>query len=284
MVSVGVRGGGQMWLPSAATGVTAKVNSGIGYTGALDLRYTYYGDVTDDIGIGFGVGFGAGYGTTALQGTSHDEFSNTDYLGNQIDYTVNAAFQQNDQWIKGEASLLFAMRFGGVTINIGPRLMMPFAASHLLRVNQSTIDAYYPQYNVHVVNELATGELQTPYVRKENVTLPQYNLLLAAEIGYEWNFGKHIVGVQAYMDCGVWNNYRSAATSVTQFISVSPIIDATNPPPTVTVGSAEGMIAGRRYLDFGIRAYYAFSIRSTKEAHRSPNRDTRLHHNRYLWW
>ena len=284
VLSVGVRGGGQMWLPSAATGVTAKVQSGLGYTGALDLRYTYYGEVANNVSLGVGIGFGAGYGTTALKGTNTDVFSNTDYLGNQLDYTVTAAFRQTDQWVKGEASLLFAMRFGGVTVNIGPRFMMPFAASRLLTITQSTIDAYFPQYNVHVVNELTTGVLQTPFVRKENVSLPQYNLLLAAEIGYEWAFDAHIVGVQAYMDCGVWNINSSAALQLTRLIFVSPITDATNPPPTVTVASPEMYVTGRRYLDFGIRVYYAFSLTSqTRRRHPSAARDTRHHHNRYLW-
>lgn len=169
VLSVGVRGGGQMWLPSTVTGVTADVRSGMGYTGALDLRYTFYCDVSNTASMGLAVGAGAGYGSTVLQGTNVDAFSNTDYLGNQLDYTATTAFQQTDRFAKAEASLLLAMRFGGVTLNIGPRFMMPFADSHLLKVTQSTIDAYFPQYNVHVVNEQATGVLPTPLMRQEKV-------------------------------------------------------------------------------------------------------------------
>lgn len=284
VLSVGVRGGGQMWLPSAATGATADVRGGLGYTGALDLRYTFYSAVSDNIHLGFAIGAGAGYGTTALQGSNVDVFSNTDYLGNLIDYTATTAFRQTGQWAKAEASLLLAMRFGGVTVNTGPRFMMPFAASHRLKVTQSTIDAYFPRYNVHVVNERTTGVLPTPYMRQENVSQPQYNLLIAAEIGYEWTFDKHIIGVQAYMDCGVWNTNNVSAMPLTRLVSVAPIIDASNPPPTVTVVSPEMYIAGRRYLDFGIRAYYAFSVSSqTRNKRPAASRDTRLHHNRYLW-
>ena len=287
VLSVGVRGGGQMWLPSTVTGVTADVRSGIGYTGALDLRYTFYCDVSNTASMGLAVGAGAGYGSTVLQGTNVDAFSNTDYLGNQLDYTATTAFQQTDRFAKAEASLLLAMRFGGVTLNIGPRFMMPFADLHLLKVTQSTIDAYFPQYNVHVVNEQATGVLPTPLMRQEKLSLPKYNLLLAAELGYEWTFDKqHIIGLQAYMDFGVWSSNSSAALPLTQFVSVSPIMDATNPTPTVTVASPEMYIKGRRYLDFGIRVYYAFSIESDKgyKSRFNTRKDTRLHRNRYRWY
>ena len=287
VLSVGVRGGGQMWLPSTVTGVTADVRSGIGYTGALDLRYTFYCDVSNTASMGLAVGAGAGYGSTVLQGTNVDAFSNTDYLGNQLDYTATTAFQQTDRFAKAEASLLLAMRFGGVTLNIGPRFMMPFADSHLLKVTQSTIDAYFPQYNVHVVNEQATGVLPTPLMRQEKLSLPKYNLLLAAELGYEWTFDKqHIIGLQAYMDFGVWSFNSSTALPLTQFVSVSPIMDATNPTPIVTVASPEMYIKGRRYLDFGIRVYYAFSIESDKgyKSHFNSRKDTRLHRNRYRWY
>ena len=68
-------------------------------------------------------------------------------------------------------------------------------------------------------------------------------------------------------------------------IRVAPILNANDPVPAVSV-NAPSSITNRRYLDFGIRVYYAFSFENTSSRpRRHPHaRDTRDHHNRYLWW
>ena len=65
-------------------------------------------------------------------------------------------------------------------------------------------------------------------------------------------------------------------------IEVSPITDAANPVPAVTVNSPESMITGKRYLGFGVRLYYAFTV-SEGTNQSKHHRDTRNHRNRYLW-
>ena len=286
VLSIGVNGGGQTWLPSTAKGAPKDVKGGIGFAGSLNLRYTFYGHPAEGIDLGFAIGGGVGYGFSDIRGTHTDAFTNTDYNGLQMDYAATGVFRQTDRFMKAEASLLFAMRFGQVTLNVGPRFLLPFSSSRTFTLREATIDAYYPLFNVHVVNEVVTGYIQTPYVRKEASTLPQYNLLMTLEIGYEWPIKEqHSIGVQAYADFGVWNNYANTVAA-TPLISVAPITDAKSPEPAVTVGSPEQWLTGRRYLDFGIRLYYAFST-DTDTQHRranpTPSRDTRHHHNRYLW-
>ena len=279
VLSIGVRGGGQTYLPTAAVGATGEVKPGIGGTGALDVRYTYYGSVASQVELGVAVGAGFGYGAASLKGTNTDTYSNTDYLGNTMDYTVTSAFTQTDRFAKIDASLLFAMRFGGVTLNIGPRFMMPFAASSALTIRQSAIDAYYPAYDVHVTDQLITGKLETPYRQTTTSSLPQYAALMALEIGYEWTLNtNHSLGVQLFADIAVWTPKSPITNNQSPIISVAPISNANDPVPSVTVNSPAALISSRRHLDFGVRAYYAFSSSS---ARRSPARDTRLHHNRY---
>ena len=286
MLSIGVRGGGQTYLPTAAVGATGEVKPGIGGAGALDVRYTYYGSVASQVELGVAVGAGVGYGTTGIKGTNMDSYTNIDYLGNKMDYSINATYSLKDQFAKVDVSLLLAMRFGGVTLNIGPRFMLPLAANRALTINEANIDAYYLAYDVHVVNQLITGKLETPYTEKHPSNISKYNLLIAAEIGYEWRLtNQHALGAQLFAEAAVWNKQSPITNNPSPLISVSPITSKENPVPTVTVGDIAPMIKDLRYIDFGLRVYYAFSIESDKGyKSRFNTRDTRLHRNRYYWW
>ena len=287
MLSIGVRGGGQTFLPTAAVGATGDMHAGIGGTGALDLRYTYYGNLTDRFGLGVAVGAGIGYGATNMKGKNTDTYSNTDYLGNKMDYTVNSTYLLTDRFAKADVSLLLALSFYHVTLHIGPQFMLPFAASSTATITQASIDAYYPLYNVHVVDQLITGKLATPYSQPVPSSLPAYHVLMALEIGYEWHLtDQHILGLQTFADIAVWSPKSSMTNDQSPIIRVAPIRNANDPVPSVTVNSPAALISSRRYLDFGIRAYYAFSFENTSSrSRRYPHtRDTRHHHNRYLWW
>ena len=286
MVSIGVRGGGQTYL-SSTTDPSSSVQGTFGGTGTLDLRYTFYGCLTDRFGIGFTLGAGVGYGTAGIQGNHTDTYTNFDYLGNQMDYTVSSAFQQTERFAKGEATLMASFCFGNVILNLGPRFMVPFSASSSLTIKEANIDAYYPAYNVHIVNEQITGKLETPVSYQQSAICSQFSVLMTAELGYEWYFNdRNCLGFQLYADVSVWDKPSAVSYQPSVFIQVSPITDAANPFPTVTVGDANPLISSRRYLDFGIRIYYGFTIshdtyRNAKTRHA---RDTRLHHNRYRWY
>ena len=284
MLSIGVRGGGQTYLPTAAVGATGEVRPGFGGTGGLDLRYTYYGAVGAQAELGCAIGAGFGYGAAGIKGTNTDVYSNTDYLGNTIDYTVTSDFTQRDRFAKIDVSLLFAMRLNGFTLNVGPRFMLPLAANRSLTINEANIDAYYPAYDVHVVNQLITGKLETPYTENRPSNISKYHLLVAAEIGYEWRFNRHALGVQLFAEAAVWSNQLPITNNQSPIISVSPITDASNPVPVVTVGSVESFVAHHRYIGLGVRAYYAFHIEHVVEHRFKPRGDSRNHRNRYLWW
>ena len=286
MLSIGVRGGGQTYLPTAAVGATGEVKPGIGGAGALDVRYTFYGQLTDRFELGFAISAGIGYGTTGIKGTNMDSYTNIDYLGNKMDYSIDATYSLKDQFAKADMSLLLAMRFGGVTLNLGPRFMLPFATSSALTIRSASIDVYYPLYDVHVTDQLITGKLTTPYTLPHTAIIPRYSLLVAAEIGYEWSLSEQSsLGLQLYADVGVWNSAGKNPAPITPLIQVSPITSQENPVPTVTVGDIAPMIKELRYIDFGVRVYYAFSIESDKGyKSRFNTRDTRLHRNRYYWW
>lgn len=283
MVSIGVRGGGQTFITST-TDPSGDLKGAIGGTGILDLRYTFYGSLTNTVEIGFAIGAGVGYGASAIKGHHVDTYTNTDYLGNQMDYTVTSTFRQKEQFTRAEASLMLAMNFNHVVVNIGPRFMLPFVTKTQLSLSEASIDAYYPRYEVHVTDQLITGRLELPYAQSVSSSIPKYTVLMAAEVGYEWYFNeKSCLGFQLYADIGVWNKMHAVSDPSAALVHVSAITDAANPVPAVTVGNADALIAKRRYLDFGLRLYYAFTVGS-QSSHKRYGRDSGAHHNRYLWW
>lgn len=108
---------------------------------------------------------------------------------------------------------------------------------------------------------------------------------MSAELGYEWYFNaKSCLGFQLYADVGVWNSTTTNPLTTNPLIQVAPITDAANPIPTITVGDVNPLISSRRYLDFGVRVYYGFSISNDSSRRIRPARDSRQHHNRYLWY
>ena len=288
LLGIGLRGGGQMNIPSAAEKSTADVRSGLGGVGGVDLRYTFYSCI-GTTGIGFTVGAGFGYGSTALKGTNTDQYTNMDYLSNRIDYTIDSKFRQTDKFAQANASLMLALCFGNFTINVGPRFMLPISPSSNLTIEEAHINAYYPTYDVNVTDQMITGVLATPYTQSVSSFLPKYNVLMGAEIGYEFGItDKTFLGFQLFADIAVWSQYTQYTIHNTHLIAVGNISDSSNPVPAVSVNSLNGQIAGMRYMDFGLRAYIAFSVGKNSEEHAhlhfNSRRDTKYHRNRYRWW
>lgn len=263
---VGVRGGASL------------LNAG--GTGTLDLRYTWYSDLNGSCQLGLTAGAGIGYGQVNFKGSEHLEYTRTDYLGNTIDYSIDADYKQVNRFASAEVSLLAAFRVGGFTLNIGPRFMLPFSCSATQTISHADIVAYYPLYDVSIPNEEITGKLATPYSQSCASVLPKYNLLLAAEAGWEFALsGNHSLGVQAYADIGLWNSKKALVTDVPPFINVYPI-EAANTPAEVSVRAAS--VDPKRYIAVGVRVYYAFQL-SSDRSRRINTGDTKAHRNRYLY-
>ena len=278
-LSIGVRGGGQLWLPKT-TDAGTEVKGSMGGDGLLDLRYAYYGSVSPSFELGATAGIGIGYGVAGFKGKNSATFTNVDYLGNTMNYTTSATFTQSESFARMDVSLMLAMRAGGFVANIGPRLMVPFAAKSDLTIDEATIAALYPKYNVTVTNELITGKLEMPYQSPLTSHLSSLTVLLGLEVGYEFLVGNNAIGIQAFADLGLWSNLSPLTSNPSPLISVSPIT-ASGTPAEVTVGSPDVLVSGKRFVDFGLRIYYAFSFDRSrdKDGHAS---DTREHHNRYL--
>lgn len=277
-LAVGVRGDGQLWLPKT-TDAGTEVKGSMGGGGLLDISYAYYGRVGRSFELGASAGIGIGYGVAGIKGKNSAAFTNVDYLGNTMNYTTSATFKLSESFVRMDVSLMLAMRAGGFVANIGPRLMVPFAAKSNLTIDEATIAANYPKYNVTVTNELITGKLETPYQAPLTSHLSSLTLLMGLEVGYEFPVGNNAIGIQAFADIGLWSNHQSQITNH-KLITVSPIT-ASGTPAVVTVGDPNALVSSKRFVDFGLRVYYAFSFDKSRDKNGHAT-DTKEHHNRYL--
>lgn len=255
-ISVGLNGSAMKWLTKSRVDIPGERNYGFGGVGGIDFRYTAY----STSGVGIALGFGAGMGATPVYGKQTDRYSNYDYDADKMDYTVRSIYRQTEVFAKLDFSILMAVNISNVIFNLGPRLTLPIAIRSNLRVTESVIDVYFPNYGITVLNERVTGWLETPHELPNTSHLPSFNVLFYAELGYEFRLDqRNGVGIVAFVNLPVWNDFQPYNLSDNPLVSVSPIWNRYDPVPQVTVNNLKGYVTSMRYLDFGLRVYYSFT-------------------------
>ena len=255
-----MRGGAQTVLPKIKSGENWSVTNAYTGGGMVDFRYAYYGEIGGSCFWGFTIGLGAGASSESLEGTETDRFTNRDYDGSLMDYTVQSEFSQTTLYARTELSMMLAFYFGPVSLNIGPRFVIPVATGATMKVTDLSVSAYYRQYGVTVSNQKVIGMLDLPYSHKVQADRPFGILLVGAELGYEWQVGRRSsVGLQAYADISVLNAGSPLEPSSEPMIDVSPIVNKWKPIPEIEVHSITNYVGDLRSLEFGLRVYYAFS-------------------------
>lgn len=255
LLTLGLRGGEMTVLQQSAQ----NLNNQLGGVGALDLGYIWYAPVPKaDLGIRTGLLLG--YGASAIGGGFSQQFTNTDYLGNQMDYTTSAQLYARQQMVSAEVPLMMALRAKGFTFNVGLSLQTVLWQHTRQHLYFPKIDAFYPAYNVHVIDELITGQLSADRQTDGYAAgLPTVGLGVCTEIGYDFALPKGWLGLQAFFSCSVWNNFHPSDNVV---IAVSPVANPVQPVPEVQVSNALlSLCSSVHPLFFGLRLYYAFEWR-----------------------
>lgn len=235
------------------------MTSNIGGNGALVFDYAFYKSLNNvDLGLRTGLDFGYQYSPYRAQFVQ--QYSNVDYLGNQMDYTTSGGVDITQNQLYATIPLMFALRSNGFVWNIGVRLqtaMYQFGKQQLIN---PLVQAYYPRYDVTVNNELITGVVANDqlsmHLEYPSVSLECY---ATTEMGYEHEIKNtnSAIGVLAYFNMGVWNSLPKATGA--PIIQVAPITDMNNPVPTVTVNNAyNALLTSYTPMQFGIKLYYAF--------------------------
>lgn len=263
VLSVGLQGG---WVYNL-TPADCAIQSKFGGSGALAFDYTYYLSrmnlqtrISTDVGLKTGLEFGYLYNAYCAQ--FEQQYSNMDYLGNQMDYTISGAVDITQNQLYASVPLMFALHSKGVMWNIGARVQMAMYQTGKQQLSNPLIEAYYPAYGVTVSNELITG-----VVAESQMVLPvdfpaiALDILAATEIGYEYTFprSKSAIGALAYFNMGIWNSLPKATG--TPIIHVAPITDKDNPVPAVVVNDTyRALLTSYIPIQFGVKLYYAFHL------------------------
>ena len=256
ILRIGLAGGGTYNLTPA----DCTMKSGVGGTGAIALDYAFYKSLRS-IDLGLRTGLDLGYQYSPYQAAFSHQFSQQDYLGNQMDYTTSGEVKIAQHQLLASIPLMFALRSGGFVWNIGVRMQSAVYQTGQQQLSNPTITAYYPAYDVAITNELITGLVADEQLSSK-IDIPAISIecLAATEIGYEYAINRsHAIGVMAYFYAGLWGTRAKASN--TPVISVAPITDGSNPVPTVTVHDAyHSLLSAYTPLQFGVKVYYAFHL------------------------
>jgi hypothetical protein len=266
--TIGVRGG--------ASGLLHKVEKGnwtCGWDALLDLQYAHYWTKFGrpvDLGIitGLSIGF-AQSGMKASVNTQETVYDDSDpSFPMHIAYNVQAdEVKENDGQLQLEIPVMFSLYHeNGLFFNVGPRFMLPVYTPYNQKIsdNENTkISAHFQEIDVKVTNEVITGKLaESDYKTKGTKNGNQFtiNIMLTAEIGYEWILKSgNSLGLGVYADYCVYNSYKNNNTSTKPLIEVTPPMGSN--AASVDVLSATKTYASKLgYFDAGVKLAYHFNF------------------------
>ena len=269
--SIGARGG--------AAGMLHKVQTGnwtCGGAALLDLQYAHYWGRDDKpVDLGILTGLSLGYAQAGMKasvfakGTMSD---NDPKYPLHIDYTINSdEVKETDRQLQLEIPVMFTLLHkNGLFFNAGLRLMLPVYTPFSQKLDENTyIDAYFQELGVNVTNKEVTGRLREEQFKingSDNGNQFAFNLLLGAEIGYEWIIKSgNSLGLGAYADYGVFSTFKNDNTSTAPLIQVTAPTNNSN--AVVDVLSATKTYAEKLgYFDVGIKLAYHFNYPKKRKA------------------
>lgn len=257
--TIGVRGGAASLLHSVVKGDWI-----CGGDALLDLQYAHYWTKENrPVDLGIIVGLGVGYAQSGMKAAVDTAYTVTTTDGD-IDYTLKAdEVKENDGQIQLEVPLMFSLiHENGLFFNIGPKFMIPVYTPYKQNIKNPDINAYFPTEGVNVSNEVITGLVQDNQLNTkgtDNGTQFKINVMLTAEIGYEWKFQNgNSLGLGAYANYSVFNSFKNQGVN-------KSLMDVTPPSSTgvanVDILSATSTYAEKLgYFDAGIKLAYHFNF------------------------
>ncbi len=254
VLQYGVRGG--MAFGVGNTGSETRCT--IGGIGFADVGYTFYQPMSWlDIGVHTGLSFG--YRLLPMSYPLREQFTNRDYLGNEMQYSVSGKASARQHDVSCEIPVMFALRSDGLVFNVGAKLRPSIWQQNNQTLSDVVIDAYYPLTDVHIINEVITGVLPPDMQQQTaHATMASLAVLADMELGCEWQVSKtSALGFLFFVDCTLWDT-RSAATTL-PVVTVSNISNPQQPVPAVSVNNTVASQLGCLHpIECGIKFYGTF--------------------------
>jgi len=265
--TIGVRGG--------ASGLLHKVEKGnwtCGWDALLDLQYAHYWTKFGrPVDLGIITGLSLGFAQSGMKTAVDSEFD-TNNGEDDIHYVVKAdEVKETDGQLQLEIPIMFSLYHeNGLFFNVGPKFMLPLYTPYNQKISENDdtyITAYFPDYGVTINNETITGKLaESDYKTKGSKNGNQFtiNIMLTAEIGYEWILKSgNSLGLGAYADYCIYNSYKNNTSN-------DPLVSVT-PPKGSSVANVEVLSATKTYasklgyFDAGVKLAYHFNFPKKKK-------------------
>ena len=269
--TIGLRGGAAGLLHQTQEG-----NWTCGGDVVLDLQYAHYW--TKDgrpVDLGIITGVGLGYAQSSVKSSVNSTRLGVEDLDAanpmHIDYTIRAdEVKEHDGQLQLEVPLLFSLiHQNGLFFNVGPKFMLPVFTPYKQTISNNPntfVEAYYQETGVRVTNDVITGLLaEDQYTSTGTDYKNQFtiNVMLTAEIGYEWILKSgNSLGLGAYANYSVYNSFKNNPADP----ATDPLIRVESAPSNtsnavINVNPLTGTYAsGLGFFDAGVKLAYHFNF------------------------
>lgn len=247
-----------------------NVENILGPMGTFNFGYSIMGNVGDDAQLGLRTGLGATYSKFGDAIKLNERFTNVDYYGHRMDYTItgnSVSFVQ--QQINVELPIMFAIRAKGLYANIGAKFMLPVMKNYTQTIENPQISVFYPEYGVTVVNDITTGLISDEQKNLSGTAyMPTLMIGLSAELGYVWqiNNSQNSLGLEFFFDYVPWGVGGGSVNNAQSVVEIGAMVnDCEQPIAPVTVNPLNCCNGYKyQYMNFGAKLVYTFDIEHNK--------------------
>lgn len=233
-----------------------------GFDGAVDGVFNYYFHHRNNKLPYFGVrtGVSVGYKQNSISMPIDLTYKAVDADGRNITYHVLADnVKETDRQMSLELPVMFAAWYQNIFANLGLRVGIPAVSRYEQKMGNHSVTATFDDYDVSLTDELVTGKISLDDTRmKAKLDAAGFNLCLALEGGYEFDFLGNRLSAGIYVDYGLVDNYKGNGA---HFADADPsVIDpSTNTPASVVVNTlTDSYVSSVGIFDIGVRAVYSW--------------------------
>ncbi len=269
--TIGLRGGAAGLLHQTQEG-----NRTCGGDVVLDLQYAHYWTKEGrSVDLGIITGVGLGYAQSSVKSSVNSTRLGVEDLDAanpmHIDYTIRAdEVKEHDGQLQLEVPLMFSLiHQNGLFFNVGPKFMLPVFTPYKQTISNNPntfVEAYFQETGVRVTNDVITGLLaEDQYTSTGTDYKNQFtiNVMLTAEIGYEWILKSgNSLGLGAYANYSVYNSFKNNPADP----ATDPLIRVESAPSNtsnavINVNPLTGTYAsGLGFFDAGVKLAYHFNF------------------------
>ena len=259
--TIGVRGGASALMHHADKG-----NWTCGGDVVLDLQYAHYwANDARLVDLGIIAGLGIGYQQSGLKTEDFTKFTK-----GTVDYTVLAkGIKETDHQLQLEIPVLFSiLADNGMFFNIGPKFMIPVYTPYKQSVNQEEthISAYFQETGITVQDNPVTGQYTGQQPTEKNGIQFNINIMLTAEIGYEWILKSgNSFGLGAYANYSLFNSYKNTTNQEGLFNLTAPT--ETDKAHLEVLSATHAYADKLGFFDAGIKLAYHFNFPKKQPRH-----------------